>query len=78
MVKKRKLKKVSKRNRLSVFKSNNHMYAQLIDDKKGVTLASASSIEKNIEKKETKRRIDIKNKTNLLLIIKFSSMFIVI
>ena len=39
-----KLKKVSKRNRLTVFKSNNHIYAQLIDDSKGNTLASSSSL----------------------------------
>jgi large subunit ribosomal protein L18 len=34
------------RARLSVFRSSMHIYAQLIDDGKGVTLASASSIEK--------------------------------
>ena len=39
-----KLKKISKRNRLTVFKSNNHLYAQLIDDSKGNTLASSSSL----------------------------------
>ncbi len=43
-----KLKKVSKRNRLSVFRSNSHIYAQLIDDSKGITLASSSSVEKTI------------------------------
>ena len=43
-----KLKKVSDRKRLSVFKSNNHIYAQVINDEKGITLASASSMEKNI------------------------------
>jgi len=43
-----KLKKVSDRKRLSVFKSNNHIYAQIINDEKGITLASASSMEKNI------------------------------
>ena len=43
-----KLKKVSSRNRLSVFKSNNHVYAQIINDQKGITIASASSLEKNI------------------------------
>ena len=42
-----KLKKVSKRNRLSVFRSNTHIYAQLIDDIKGVTLASSSSTAKS-------------------------------
>jgi len=34
------------RARLSVFRSSKHIYAQLIDDLKGVTVASASSIEK--------------------------------
>ena len=43
-----KLKKISSRNRLSVFKSNNHVYAQIISDEKGTTIASASSLEKKI------------------------------
>lgn len=34
--------------RLSVFRSNKDIYAQLIDDVKGVTLAAASSREKDI------------------------------
>ena len=46
-----KIKKVSKRNRLTVFKSNTHLYVQLIDDSKGITLASSSSIEKSIKDK---------------------------
>ena len=33
------------RPRLSVFRSSNHIYAQIIDDAKGVTLAAASSRE---------------------------------
>ncbi len=41
-----KLKKVTNRKRLTVFRSNNHIYAQIINDDKGITLASASSIEK--------------------------------
>tara|TARA_B110000438_G_C15806144_1_gene647439 strand:- start:772 stop:1110 length:339 start_codon:yes stop_codon:yes gene_type:complete len=45
-----KLKKVTDRKRLSVFKSNNHIYAQVINDKLGTTLASASSMESNIRK----------------------------
>ena len=35
--------------RLSVFRSNSDIYAQLIDDNNGVTLASASSRQKDIE-----------------------------
>ena len=51
-----KLKKVSSRNRLSIFRSNNHIYAQVIDDSKGVTLASASSLEKDIVKDHKGRK----------------------
>ena len=51
-----KSKKVSKRNRLSVFRSNNHLYAQLIDDINGVTLASSSSLEKSIKDKKLQRK----------------------
>lgn len=36
------------RPRLSVYRSNKHMYAQLIDDTNGVTLVSASTLDKEI------------------------------
>ncbi len=36
------------RPRLSVFRSSKHIYAQVIDDLKGETLASASSLEKGL------------------------------
>ena len=49
-------KKISKRNRLSVFRSNNHIYAQLIDDTKGITLASSSSTEKSLKDKNLSRK----------------------
>ena len=51
-----KTKIVSNRNRLTVFRSNNHIYAQLIDDNKGITLASASSLEKSIKDKKLQRK----------------------
>ena len=51
-----KLKKFSKRKRLSVFRSNNHIYAQVIDDTKGITLASASTVEKAFAKSEVGRK----------------------
>ena len=51
-----KAKRVSNRNRLSVFRSNNHIYAQLIDDKNGITLASSSSTEKSIKDKKLSRK----------------------
>ena len=44
-----KLKKVTSRKRLTVFRSNKHLYAQVIDDSVGKTLASASSKEKGID-----------------------------
>ena len=37
------------RPRLSVFRSNNHMYAQIIDDTAGATLTSACTLEKEIK-----------------------------
>ena len=40
--------------RLSVFKSNKEIYAQLIDDKDGKTLVAASSREKGVDAKGTK------------------------
>ena len=36
------------RLRLSVFRSSKHIYAQVIDDRKGATVASASSLEKEM------------------------------
>ena len=51
-----KLKKVSDRNRLTVFKSNSHIYVQLIDDKKGTTLASAASVQPSIKNKNLKKK----------------------
>lgn len=39
----------SERPRLNVFRSETNIYAQIIDDTKGVTLVSASSLEKGFE-----------------------------
>jgi large subunit ribosomal protein L18 len=39
------------RLRLSVFRSEKHIYAQVIDDAKGVTLAQACSVEKDLKGK---------------------------
>jgi len=38
----------AERPRLNVFRSNKYIYAQLIDDVNGVTLASASSMDKDV------------------------------
>ena len=42
-----KISGTAERPRLNVFRSLNHIYAQVIDDVKGVTLVSASSVEKD-------------------------------
>ena len=39
----------AERPRLAVFRSNNHMYAQIIDDTVGNTLVSASTVEKDVK-----------------------------
>ena len=38
----------AERPRLAVFRSNNHMYAQIIDDTVGKTLCAASTVEKEV------------------------------
>ena len=45
----KKISGTAARPRLNVFRSTKHIYAQLIDDVAGVTLASASSMEKGFE-----------------------------
>jgi large subunit ribosomal protein L18 len=45
-----KLRRVSDRYRLSVFKSGRHVYAQIIDDSTSRTLVSASTLDKEIRK----------------------------
>ena len=39
----------AERPRLNVYRSLNHIYAQIIDDTKGITLVRASSLEKGIK-----------------------------
>jgi large subunit ribosomal protein L18 len=43
-----KLRQVGARPRLSVFRSSKHIYAQVIDDERGVTVAAASTIEADL------------------------------
>lgn len=47
----KKVKGLPERPRLSVFRSSNHIYAQVVDDVKGQTLASASTMEKALREK---------------------------
>jgi large subunit ribosomal protein L18 len=44
----RKVKGSTARPRLAIYRSLNHIYAQVIDDEQGLTLASASSTEKDL------------------------------
>jgi large subunit ribosomal protein L18 len=44
-------RKSVERPRLSVFRSGKHIYAQVIDDRQQVTLASASTLDKDLRKK---------------------------
>lgn len=39
----------TERPRLAVFRSNNHMYAQIIDDTVGNTIAAASTMDKEVK-----------------------------
>jgi large subunit ribosomal protein L18 len=54
----RKLKGTPERPRLAVFRSTAHIYAQVIDDSKGVTIAAASSTEKAQDAKKTGGNIE--------------------
>lgn len=49
-----KLTGTESRPRLNVFRSNKHIYAQLIDDANGVTVASASTLDKDVNVEGTK------------------------
>ncbi|WP_174734535.1 50S ribosomal protein L18 [Mesobacillus harenae] len=48
-----KLSGTEARPRLNVFRSNQHIYAQLIDDVNGVTVASASTLDKELTLEST-------------------------
>ena len=56
-----KLKKVAKsdRFRLSIFRSSKNISAQIIDDKKNITLLSASSVEKDIKESQAKNKSEL-------------------
>ncbi|MFC1833172.1 50S ribosomal protein L18 [Thermodesulfobacteriota bacterium] len=45
------IKSVKDRSRLTVFRSNRNIFAQIIDDRNGVTLASASTLDKDLRRK---------------------------
>ena len=55
----------AERPRLAVFRSNNHMYAQIIDDTVGNTLVSASTLEKDV-KAELEKTNTLKQQQSLV------------
>jgi len=63
-----KLKKTSNRNRLSIFKSARHIYAQIIDDSVSKTLVSASTLDKSL------RESDKSNCNNIQFAIKVGKL----
>ena len=62
----KRIKSSSNRKRLSVFKSNKYVYVQVIDDITGKTIASASSLEKEL-KTEKKINFSIEEKVGTLI-----------
>jgi large subunit ribosomal protein L18 len=59
---KRKVRSASSNNgrlRLSVYKSNTNIYAQIIDDVKGITLLASSSIKMEDGQKQTDRAAEV-------------------
>ena len=54
-----KIKKISSRKRLTVFRSNNHLYAQIINDEQGTTLACVSTLEKSFQDKKNKSKKEL-------------------
>lgn len=53
--------------RLRVFKSNKHIYAQIIDDSAGKTLVSMSTVDKDFQKADETNKTDEAKKVGLLL-----------
>ena len=51
------------RPRLSVYRSNNHIYAQVIDDNKQTTICAASTIDKELKEKSDQLSSDCKSST---------------
>ena len=60
-------KRRNDRPRLSVFCSNGHIYAQVIDDKQGVTLASASTLSEELKTLAKKSNVEAASKVGALI-----------
>ncbi|MGB9638571.1 MAG: 50S ribosomal protein L18 [bacterium] len=62
----KKIKGTSLRPRCNIFKSNKHIYLQVIDDTKGITLAYANSLEKDLREKKLKFKEIVEEVANRL------------
>lgn len=60
--------------RLSVYRSNCHIYAQLIDDNSGVTLTSSSSQEKEFHSSNSINKCDTAKRVGLIIAEKAKSL----
>jgi len=69
----KKISGTSERPRMRVYKSSKHFYAQVIDDSKGHTLVSVSSLEKSIAGEDIKGKCDLANKVGKLMAEKAKS-----
>lgn len=63
----KKITGTSEQPRLRVFKSNKHIYAQIIDDQLGKTLASMSTIDKGFKNPEDKSKTGVAKQVGILL-----------
>lgn len=63
----KKIRGTPERPRLSVFRSLKHIYAQIIDDTAGRTLASASSLDKELSVENGARKLDVSRAVGRLL-----------
>ncbi len=62
-----KISGTSDQPRLRVFKSNKHIYAQIIDDQSGKTVASMSTLDKAYQDSEDKSKIGTAKQVGILL-----------
>lgn len=71
----KKLNNCVERLRISIFKSNRHFYAQLINDTKGVTLTSASTLDPKIKSVcQGKVNAEVMKQVSNLMIERLSSL----
>src|SRR5438046_10247492 len=54
------------RPRLNVFRSLNHIYAQVIDDTQGRTLVAASTLDKSVGERSEEHTSELQSLTNLV------------